>query len=140
MINFMPTGKVEENTVVLVMDRGGEDVQLITSLLEKTGFHVVQSANAADIVDLCRGANNPVQLIIVDTGTPGIQIPELLNHVQETDPKMRILLISDEKESDLIRHWPVTSNVRGHLSRPFRRAQFLGWVLEAAKQPLVRTA
>lgn len=136
----MPIAKTEENTVVLVMDRGDEDVKLVTSLLEKTGFYVIQSTNRADILALCRRNDNSVQLVIVDTSTPGIQISELLDQVQTSDSRIRILLISGENESEPIQHWSVTGNVRGHLNRPFRRAQFLGSVLEAAKEPLVRTA
>jgi CheY-like chemotaxis protein len=136
----MPVAKTEENTVVLVMDRGDEDVKLVTSLLEKTGFCVIQSTNKADILALCRRNDNSVQLVILDTSTPGIQISELLDQVQTSDSRIRILLISGENESEPNQHWSVTGNVRGHLNRPFRRAQFLGSVLEAAKEPLVRTA
>ena len=126
--------------MVLVMDPASEDVKLMTSLLEKTGFHVVQTANASEVLNVCRRAHDSVELIIVDTATPGIHMTELLDQVQETDPRIRILLVSDQKEADSTRQWPVSGNVRGHLSRPFRRAQFLGSVLEAAKEPLVRTA
>ena len=126
--------------MVLVMDRGDEDVKLVTSLLEKTGFYVIQSTNKADILTICRRNDNSVQLVIVDTSTPGIQISELLAQVQTSDSRIRILLISGENESEPIQHWSVAGNVRGHLNRPFRRAQFLGSVLEAAKEPLVRTA
>ena len=126
--------------MILVMDRGDEDVKLITSLLQKSGFHVVQTDNKAEIVSLCRTKGDPVQLVIVKTATPGIHMSELLDDVQAADPRIRILLISDQNEKEPIRHWSVTGNVRAHLSRPFRRAQFLGSVLEAAKEPLVRTA
>jgi response regulator RpfG family c-di-GMP phosphodiesterase len=136
----MPQIKTEENTVVLVMDRGSEDVKLVTSLLKKTGFQVIQSTNRAEIVNLCRDSGGLVPLVIVDTAAPGIHMSELLNEVQAADPQIRILLISGQNESEPIRHWSVSGNVRGHLSRPFRRAQFLGSVLEAAKEPLVRTA
>lgn len=126
--------------MVLVMDRGDEDVKLITSLLQKTGFHVIQSTNKADILTVCRRNDDSVQLVIVETATPGIPISELLEQVQAANPRIRILLISSQSESEPIQHWSVTGNVRGHLNRPFRRAQFLGSVLEAAKEPLVRTA
>jgi|GEM_PF-2634122 len=136
----MPIEAAEENTVVLVTDRGDRDLKLITSLLEKSGFHVVQSANQTEVLNLCRKRDEAVQLVIVNTATPGIHMSELLDEVQAVDPRVRVLLLSDEDESEPIRHWSVTGNVRGHISRPFRRAQFLGSVLEAAKPPLVRTA
>jgi CheY-like chemotaxis protein len=133
----MPKGKTEQNTVVLVMDQLDEDVKLITSLLQKSGFHVVQSADEAEVLDLCRTAEDAIQLIVADAGTPGIEISELLEHVQAANSRVRALVISGKKEPPLTRN---ASNVWGYLSRPFRRAQFLGSVLDAAKGPLVRTA
>ena len=131
----MPTVKAEENIVLLVMDDGDEDIKLITSLLEKAGFQVVRSANKAEVLDLCRTSDDALQLMIADTGIPGIQISEFLEQVQAVNPRVRVLVISGKRE-------PVqkTGNVKAYLSRPFRRAQFLGSVLDAAKGPLVRTA
>ena len=136
---LMPTVGTETNSVVLVMDRSDEDVKLIRSLLEKTGFHVILSANTAEILSLCRAPQGAVQLVIIDTATPGLGMPEFLEQVQNTDPRIRILLISNSKDAQ-IKNWSATGNIRAHLTRPFRRAQFLGSVLEAAKEPLVRTA
>jgi CheY-like chemotaxis protein len=135
----MPSGQANENTVVLMMDRDDEDVQLITSLLEKTGFQVILSSAKADLLNLCRALHHSVQLVIIDTETRGIQIQELLDELKTADPKARILLMC-KNEPEPVREWSVTGNVRGMLNRPFRRAQFLGSVLEVAKQPLVRTA
>ena len=129
-----------ENAVVLVIDRGSEDLKLITCLLEKAGFHVLQSTNRAEILNLCSTAQDSLQLVIIDTATTGIHVAELLEQVQTANPKIRILLISGQGESEPERHWPVTGNVRGRLSRPFRRAHFLGSVLEVARGPLVKTA
>ena len=133
----MPTVKAEENTVVVVMDDGDEDIKLITSLLGKSGFHVVRSANKAEVLDLCRTSDDSIQLMIADTGIPGIPISEFLEQVQEINPRVRVLVISAKKGPEPIKK---SGNVRAYLSRPFRRAQFLGSVLDAAKGPLVRTA
>jgi len=137
MMVDMPTVKAEENTVLLVMDHGDEDVKLITSLLQKSGFHVVRSANKTEVLDLCRTGDDAIQLMIADTGTPGIQISDLLEQVQAVNPHVRVLVISGKKELEPVKK---SGNVRAYLSRPFRRAQFLGSVLDAAKGPLVRTA
>jgi len=126
--------------VILVMDRENEDLQLIASLLKKSGFSVHQCLRKADVVNLCRTSHYGVQLVIIDTSTRGITFSELLDEIQAVDPGIRVLLISDQNEPEPVQDWPLRSNVRGHLSRPFRRAQFLGSVLEAAREPLVRTA
>jgi CheY-like chemotaxis protein len=130
----------EENTVVLVMERGDEDVQLIKSLLGKAGFGVVQTATNAEALDYIRAAGAATPLAIVDTATPGIQTFELLQQVQTANPATRVLLLAGQNESESTSNWSVMPNVRARLSRPFRRAQFLGSVLELANQPLARTA
>ena len=126
-----------EETAILVMDRGNEDVKLITSLLEKAGFHVSRSADNADIVHYCRATHGAAPMVIIDTGTPGLQVPELLEQVQAANSSVRVVLITNDGEPE--KSWAGKRNVRGRLSRPFRRAQFLGCVLEAAK-PLAFTA
>jgi DNA-binding NtrC family response regulator len=135
----MSSGQANENTVVLMMDRDDEDVQLITSLLEKTGFQVVLLPEKADLLKSCRALHHGVQLVIIDTEIRGLQLSELLDEVRTVDPKIRVLLMSKNKPES-VQCWSVTGNVRGLLNRPFRRAQFLGSVLEVAKQPLVRSA
>jgi CheY-like chemotaxis protein len=130
----------EENTVVLVMERGDEDVQLIKSLLGKAGFGVFHTATNAEALDYIRAAGAATPLAIVDTATPGIQTFELLQQVQTANPATRVLLLAGQNESESTSNWSVMPNVRARLSRPFRRAQFLGSVLELANQPLVRTA
>jgi DNA-binding response OmpR family regulator len=127
-----------EETAILVMERGNEDVKLVTSLLEKTGFHVSQSADRAEVLRYCRAAQDVTPLLIIDTATPGLQISELLDQVQAANSSVRVLMITAPDESE--DSWSGKRSVRGHLTRPFRRAQFLGCVLEAAKTPLVFTA
>ena len=126
-----------EETAILVMDRASDDVKLLTSLLEKAGFHVSRSADPADIVRQCRTSPDAAPLVIIDTATPGLQLPELLNQIEAANSSVRVVVITGADEPERV--WAGKRNVRGHLSRPFRRAQFLGCVLEAAK-PLAFTA
>jgi response regulator RpfG family c-di-GMP phosphodiesterase len=139
MMNYMPKIN-EENTVVLVMDRSDEDAKLIKSLLGKAGFGVIQKATNAEALDYFQNAGAAIPLAIVDTATPGVQTFELLQQVQTANPATRVLLLAGKNETESISNLSVMPNVRARLSRPFRRAQFLGSVLELASQPLVRTA
>ena len=134
----MPTGQANGNIVILMMDREDEDVQLVTSLLEKTGFQVVLSPDKTDLLNSCQVSHPSVRLVIIDTETRGIHVSELLDELKAVDPKIRILLMSKNKPEP-VRRWAAEGNVGGLVHRPFRRAQFLGSVLEVAK-PMVRTA
>src|SRR5579862_3344110 len=81
----MPMGQANGNIVILVMDRDDEDVQLVTSLLEKTGFQVILSPEKTDLLDSCRASHRSVQLVIIDTETRGIHMPELLDELKTAD-------------------------------------------------------
>ena len=125
--------KAEQESVILAMDRGNGDVRLITTTLEKAGFQVSASSDQPSILNLCRATDHSVRLVIIDTTAPGIHISELVEGLRQIDPGIRVITLSDQNES----HTPGTRG--GHLTRPFRRAQLLGSVLEAT-QPLYRTA
>lgn len=126
--------------MVLVMDRGDEDFKLVTTLLGKAGFTVFPSEQESEVVNFLRSAHDSVQLVIADTAMPGMNTSELLRELQAVAPNLRALLISDQAPATSSGKWTAMRNVYGLLSRPFRRAQFLGSVLDATKAPLVRTA
>jgi CheY-like chemotaxis protein len=130
--------KTAQDSVVLAMDRRNRDVRLITSTLEKAGFQVWTSAEEAKVLSLCRSAESSVRLVIIDTAAPGIRTFELLESLRQINPGIGVLLLAGENELKASHTW--TANVRGHLSRPFRRAHLLGSVLEATAPSLSRTA
>jgi DNA-binding NtrC family response regulator len=130
--------KAAQDSVVLAMDRGNGDVRLITSTLEKAGFQVRTSPEVLNILSLCRGAENSVRLVIIDTATPGIHASELSESLRQINPGIGVLLLAGEDEPEASHIW--NANVRGRLSRPFRRAHLLGSVLDATAPALSRTA
>ena len=131
---------VEESPLVLLMDRRETDAKLITSILEKAGFHVFASSDRAAAINLCRSAEHSVQLAIIDTTLSGIHTAELLEQIRQVNPAIRVLLMTSPDDQESPRIAPTAVNVHGRLTRPFRRAQLLGSVLDMVRQPLVRTA
>jgi CheY-like chemotaxis protein len=130
--------KTAQDSVVLAMDRGNGDVRLITSTLEKAGFKVWTSSEESDVLSLCRSAEKSVRLVIIDTANPGIHTFQLLESLRQINPGIGVLLLAGENQPKASHIW--AANVRGQLSRPFRRAHLLGSVLEATAPALSRTA
>jgi len=131
--------KAEENSVILVMNRGEGDGKIIDSILKKAGFAVSHASEESETLKLCREIGPAVQLVIIDTHTSGVRLSELLARLHDVNPGIRVLLMAEGSEKEQAATETLPANVRGHLTRPFRRAQLLGSVLEAAK-PLARTA
>lgn len=122
------------------MDRRETDARLITSTLEKAGFHVFASSDRAAAINLCRSAEQSLQLAIIDTTLSGIHTAEFLEQIRQANPAIRVLLMTSPDDQESPRAAPAAVNVYGCLTRPFRRAQLLGSVLDMVRQPLVRTA
>jgi hypothetical protein len=108
-------------------------------MLEKVGLEVSISSNQDAILEACRAADGSVCLVVVDEAAEA-RMPGLLDGLSQCDSSVRVLLVSDLDEARAGRRWLSASKGRGVLRRPFRRAQFLGFVLKLINEPLARTA
>jgi DNA-binding NtrC family response regulator len=131
----------QQDTAIVMLSRGDDkDVELITSLLEKVGLRVLSSSNANDALEHFSVAGDSVRLLIIDEGASPAITPGFLECVHSANPRIRVLLISERDPSDPGQSWITQANIRVRLKKPFRRAKFLGSVLEIIGEPLVRTA
>jgi len=135
----MPTAS-QQDTAIVVLNRDDKDVRLIRSLLEKLGLKVLSSSNLNDALDLFSAAGETARLLIIDEAVSPASMPGFLECVRSLNPGIRILLISERDESEPAQSWVAQASIRGFLRRPFRRAKFLGSVLQLIGEPLVRTA
>ena len=127
-------------TVIIMTKKFAEVSRDPITTLEKAGFHVWTTSNQPDILNLCRGAEQSVRLVMIDAATPGVHISELLDSLGKINPEIRVLLMADQDKSEAVEARAFAANVRGYLKRPFRRAQLLGSVLDVAAPSLHRTA
>jgi hypothetical protein len=134
----MPT-ETQQDTAILVMDRGDKDARLMASMLKKVGLNVNISSNQDAILESCHAADHSVRLVIVDEAAEA-RMPGLMDRLCTCDSSIRMLLVSDLDEARAGRSWLSASKGRGVLRKPFRRAKFLGSVLKLINEPLVRTA
>ena len=136
----MPT-QTQQDTAILVTNRGDRDVALATSLLEKVGLQVLSGSRreALGLIQAAEQSDQPVQLVVIDdTAGSDAEIRELMDGLSAFDPRLRMLLLSGQ---DRIETATVPErNVRCLVKKPFRRAAFLGSVLKALREPMVRTA
>jgi DNA-binding NtrC family response regulator len=129
----------QQDTAILVLKRGDKDAELIISLLDKVGLRVYHSSNANDALDLFSSTGASARLLIVDETASPAAMPGFLECVRSLNPGIRILAITDGNPSEPPA-WIRQGNIRAFLTKPFRRAKFLGSVLEIIGEPLVRSA
>jgi len=130
----------KESPAVLVIANDEEAVvRAVSSTLEKAGFAVTSAPSGASALDQCRqGALSP-ELAVIDTTTPGIDLPDLVTQLHQFSPNLRVLFLSGDCPNEVVRG--VRARWRGKcLPKPFRRSQLLGQVLTLMDDSLVLTA
>ena len=130
----------QQDSALLVLKRGDKDSALVTSLLEKVGFHVSHSFNANDALELFGSAETSPNLLIIDEAVNPAGLAGFLQCVISLSPGVRTILLSEQEEFDPSPVWGERASNHAFLKRPFRRAQFLGSVLHLMDERLVRTA
>jgi CheY-like chemotaxis protein len=90
-------------TVLLVDDE--EDVRGSTvRILERAGFEVLEASSAADALEVCRGHDAPIDLVLSDVVMPGASGVELAAEIAALSPATAIILISGFTPSALQQH------------------------------------
>lgn len=122
------------STAVVVGDDGGAVLKAVSATLEKAGFSVVTASSGQAALERCREEHQRLDLAIIDTAATGIQPLEVAEQLHALSPRVRMLFLSDGN-ADAIEESASLGHVRRFLRKPFRRAQFLGRVLEMMDQP-----
>jgi len=129
-------GAGTSDTVVLIM-REDKVRKVASSTLQKAGFKVLHTSQANSLEEFGDHAKD-ISLAIVDTDSSRQEVSELLRNIHRILPESRVLLIS---ESAAVASLACHSHPGcWFMSKPFRRAQFLGQVLHVIAEPAVLTA
>jgi CheY-like chemotaxis protein len=79
-----------------------EDDQLVRTsarrVLTKNGYRVLEAANGAEALRICRTAKAPIDLILSDLVMPELGGRELVCRLRESDPRARVLFMSGYTE------------------------------------------
>jgi PAS domain S-box-containing protein len=124
-------------TVLLV-----EDEQLVRDLerelLEGFGYHVLESGDPREAIEIAAAYHGPIHLLLTDVVMPGIGGRELVERLAPTRPEMRVLYSSGYADDAIIRHGVLEAEV-AFLTKPFALsalADKVREVLDAEQQRL----
>jgi CheY-like chemotaxis protein len=125
---------------IVVADNQETVLQSITTTLEKAGFTVLATSSSAEALRYCRDRSQPVDLAIIDSAAAGINAPELAEQLDAITPGIRKMFLTGEEGEGTLWEVRCFSHTCRFLRKPFRRAQFLGQVLEMTDRPMVLSA
>ncbi len=83
-------------------------LQSVTGLLRMSGYCVFQAYDADAVKELCYQLPD-IDLLILNTFGAGVDLPNLVRHVRETNPRLPILHIGADTPADLPADVPTLS-------------------------------
>ena len=124
-------------TILLVEDEEGVRA-VLHELLTGLGFSVLQAANGAEAVDLARGHDGVIDLVITDMVMPVMSGQELARNLAELRPGVRILYMS-AFASNMYSPSALANALADYISKPFDLDTFVSKVRELLSSPRAGT-
>lgn len=119
--------------ILLVEDE--EMVRSVTKqILEMCGYDVIEASNGVEAIKICEEAGCDVDLLITDVVMPVMGGRELVKHLTETHPLLRILYISGYADDAVIHHGILDKGAM-FLQKPFTPESLAGKVRECLDIP-----
>lgn len=110
-------------TVLLVEDE--ESIRkLLVRELRTVGYHVLEAGEGQEAMDLCRGHEGPIHLLLTNVVMPRISGRELAERLVSIRPDMRVLYMSGYTDDTVVRHGVQEADT-AFVQKPFTSIQLL---------------
>ena len=87
--------------VILVVDKEKAICELIQEMLSASGFEVDSAADALEALSLASSKDHPIDLLLTETDTNGMRVPEAINLLYKKNPRMKVLFMSGKFDEEL---------------------------------------
>jgi len=91
-----PSGK----GVVLLVEDDPEVRGLVSRVLTRSGYQVVETGNGREALERFRSLRHDIRLVISDIVMPEMRGTELLDRIRRVDPRLPVILISGYPDQD----------------------------------------
>jgi CheY-like chemotaxis protein len=111
-------GGAAVGSTILVVEDVESERRSVTRFLEKLGYGVVAVSDGREAVRVFREEHHGIALVLLDLVIPGLSGRETLRTLRNTDPNVRVLLVSgyvDEDRTDEL----LAEGAVGFLRKPF---------------------
>ena len=107
----------QRQTVLVVEDEGALR-KLMTKILERAGFQVVEAKDGEQAVEICKSGAEPLDMVVSDLAMPKLNGLQLKEAVSGLRPKLKFLLISGYAE-DVVEDPAILKKDTNFLEKPF---------------------
>lgn len=109
-------GKAVSSKKILVVDDQFGIRVLLKELLEQDGYSIYQAANGPGALQIVQ--DERPDLILLDMKIPGMDGLEILRHIRDIDPAVKVIMMTAYGELDLVREADELGVV-AHFTKPF---------------------
>ncbi|BFU42142.1 response regulator [Krasilnikovia sp. MM14-A1004] len=79
---------------VLVVDDEEDLRDIMRRMLERKGFRALVAGNSEQALEICRGQEGDIDILVTDLGLPGVSGGELAHAAAEMRPTMAVVYVS----------------------------------------------
>jgi PAS domain S-box-containing protein len=121
--------------VVLVVEDEPDVKRMAERILSKGGYSVIGTTHPAEAIEICRGGEQPVDLLLTDVIMPEMLGTELVEQVREIQPDLRVIYMSGYSH-DVLAPQALTDNDRSaFIEKPFNARALLETIRDLLERP-----
>ncbi|MEW5848436.1 MAG: PAS domain S-box protein [Myxococcota bacterium] len=114
----VPTGAVEGNETILLVEDEEMLRRLLRPVLEMRGYTVLEAPHGAEAWEKCCAHPGPVHLVVTDVVMPQLGGRELVARLRARQPDIKVLYVSGYTDDDMV-HRGVGAEGAAFLQKPF---------------------
>lgn len=117
-----------EETILVIEDEDGVRA-LITEMLKRHGYCVLEAANGTEAIETSKQYPNEINLVLTDVVIPGISGREAIHHIMPLQPNAKVIYMSGYSDEAIMQHGVIEPET-SFIQKPFTRAILLQKVRE----------
>lgn len=120
--------------LILLVDDDASVLQTVARALRRKGYRVLESEHPVQALEIARGLDEPVHLVLADVVMPDMSGFRLVDILTRQQPRVRALYMSGYGKEAV--EWAgVPGSVRAFLSKPFTLEALIGAVRQTLDAP-----
>ena len=109
---------------ILVVDDEATVLRVMTKILRRAGYEVLQAPDAFAAQDIVRDSGGDLDLVVTDVMMPRMTGTELVQWLETHEPSLPVLMVSGYAENDLVQKW-IDADPEVFLTKPFEPQELL---------------
>ncbi|MBN1569707.1 MAG: response regulator [Acidobacteria bacterium] len=123
----------DDSMSILLIEDDSSLRKLIIVILERVGYHVIESESVEDAIRKAAEYNHPIHLVLTDVVMPEMKGPEVFAKVAASHPEAKVLYMSGYTDDIIARQGVLKKGIQ-FIQKPFTVEGLLEKVEQALKQ------